>query len=383
MPGWQSDSALRLKTDQKILRRLKVALVSDDLTRCCLRRECRVWDLTPLNYALGFRIWKPDLLFVESAWQGWRNSWKYRIAAYPGHPDRTNAALARMVAMARDLGIPTVFWNKEDGIHFNRFAKSAVLFDSIFTVDENCVPAYKRLVGPEVRVGTLMFGIQPAIHFALPHRPRHARGCFVGSYSSHIHERRRAWQDMIFRSSDSIGITVFDRNSGRKSPNYRYPSLPGLEIRPAVPHEKTAQVYRDHLFSLNVNTVDDSPSMFSRRLIEIMACGSIAVTNPSAAIVNHFDGLCHVVGSEEEARELFSRLRHGPSKGDLEMARAAAATILAHHTWENRLGAVCNEAGIVLEESRIPRSAAGARRQAAGKRGEKDIDKVKGQTYTY
>ena len=145
-------------------REFKFALVSDELTRACLAHECQVHDLTPLNYKLLLKFWKPDLLFVESAWHGHRNAWKFRIAGYPDHLERNNMALRKVVGYAKGLGIPCVFWNKEDAIHFDRFINSAKLFDHIFTVDENCINRYRAVVGPNVTVNTLMFPVQPATH---------------------------------------------------------------------------------------------------------------------------------------------------------------------------------------------------------------------------
>jgi hypothetical protein len=319
--------------------RLRIALVSDALTQSSLQAECDIITITPRNHKFALKYGRPDLLLVESAWQGHADKWKFRIAAYPDHPERSNAALARLVARARDAGIPTVFWNKEDGIHFDRFIDSARLFDHIFTVDENCVPRYRAVVAPDVTVNTLLFAVQPATHGFSGFDFKYNRSNFVGSYSRHIHDRRRRWQDMYFDAAaqTGLGVTVVDRNSGRKAAHYRYPQLPGLEVRPAVTHAQTAQIYKDYLVSLNVNTIEDSATMFSRRLVEILACGGIAVTNPTPAVARYFQEYCHVVGTPDEAHALFDRLRHGPDARDLERARAGAEYVLREHTWAHRL----------------------------------------------
>ena len=98
----------------------RIGLVADELTRSCLHHECTVIDLAPSNFGVLLKRERPDLVFVESAWDGLHNAWKYQIASYPSHPQRSNASLRQLVAHARDLGIPTVFWNKEDGVHFDR-----------------------------------------------------------------------------------------------------------------------------------------------------------------------------------------------------------------------------------------------------------------------
>jgi hypothetical protein len=328
--------------------KLKVALVSDELTRCCLSHECRIWNVTPMNYRLVFRYWKPDILFVESAWKGVGNSWKFKIAAYPDHPQRSNVRLAEMVAIAKEMGIPCLFWNKEDGVHFERFIASASLFDAILTVDENCVPRYRSRLGSTVPVGVLPFAVQPAIHYPDEGHERgekkYPKGNFVGSYSKHIHPRRREWQEMLMHGASDVGLDMYDRNSGRWSPIYRYPNLPGIKVKSAVAHPKTRELYSRYCFSLNVNTVEDSATMFSRRLVEIMASGGLAVTTPAKSVEHFFEGLCHVVESQEQARELFTRLKHGYLRADRDMISEATEKVHREFTWTRRLEQICDVA---------------------------------------
>lgn len=327
----------------------RISLISDELTQYCLALESQVHHLTPLNYELQLRFKKPDLLLVESAWHGIRNTWKYEIAAYPAESKRTRQRFHRLVSCARNLGIPTVFWNKEDSVHFDRFIDSAKLFDHVFTVDSNCIPRYKAVMGEQASVHTMMFPVQPAIHSFTGFNFKYRRSNFVGSYSHHVHDRRRQWQDMAFGASTNsgLGLTVFDRNSDRKSGQYRYPSIAGLTVQSAVSHAKTAQLYKDYLVSLNVNTVDDSPTMYSRRLVEILACGGIAVTSPAPSVDALFSDYCHVVSNIEEAKVLFDRLqRDGASSKDLERASAGSEYVLREHTWANRIAQITKVVGL-------------------------------------
>ncbi|MBA3588103.1 glycosyltransferase [Methylibium sp.] len=327
--------------------RLHIALLADDLTRSCLRHECRITDVTPANFATVLRRQRPDLLFVESAWAGLDNCWKFRVAQYPDHPERNNADLVRLVVCARELGIPAVFWNKEDGVHFERFLGSARLFDTIFTVDAACVPRYRERLGEQVRVGLLPFAVQPAIHSFSGFGERAPDACFVGTYDRNIHPGRLARQEMLLEpAAATLGLTAIDRNSHRRGTNYRYPPWPGLRVRPRLAHHRTAEVYKSHLVSLNVNTIEDSNTMFSRRLIEILACGGLAVSTPAQAIDALFKDCCHVVSSREEAVALFERLRRdGYSAQDREMITYASALVLREYTYARRLDTVLDAIG--------------------------------------
>lgn len=330
---------------------MNLFLLSDALTSASLSSESGM-KVKQIHSGLQFSgltlFGKPDFLLVESAWQGYKNRWKYKIASYPDVPKRNNLALRRLVESAKSKGIPTVFWNKEDSVHFGRFIDSAKLFDHVFTVDENCIPKYKAVMGESASVHTLMFAVQPKFHFFDGFHFKHNRANFVGSYSHHIHSQRRAWQDQMFHAATStgLGLTAFDRNSTRKSDNYRYPVLPDMEVLPMLSYPYTAQVYKDYLVSLNVNTVDNSSTMFSRRLVEILACGGIAVTNPSLAVNKMFRDYCHVVHDVDEMQELFARLRYGPSADDLARAEAGARYVAEHHTWHHRLEQIAKVIGL-------------------------------------
>lgn len=316
---------------------LKIAIIADDLTRQCLEIECQVMSVTPKNWRAVLGLWKPDIFFVESAWYGRRGSWKYQIAAYPDYSNRSNARLARVVAHARDAGIPTVFWNREDGVHFKRFIDSAKLFDKILTVDGNMLPSYRAALGGTPQLDVMMFAISPALH-APDLREPVRRASFVGSYNRDIHPARVAWQHRIFEAAETIGITAYDRNSGRSPMKYRYPVRPWIRVHQAVPHSRTAEIYRSHIVNLNVNTITNSSTAFSRRFIEILASGGFALSNPTTAITTLFADYCKVTDSFEEASLFFSRIAcDGLSNYEREQARAGAEYVLNNHTWRHRI----------------------------------------------
>lgn len=315
---------------------MNIHLISDSLTSQSLLLQ----DEKIQQSWFFLRKRQKSILFVESAWHGYKDRWKYKIASYPDHPKRTNEKLVRLVEKAKKKGIPTVFWNKEDSVHFDRFIDSAKHFDHIFTVDVNCVQKYREVVPTSTTVDVAMFPIQPRIHHFQGFNFQKNEANFVGSFSKHIHDKRRERQELLFSSALKAGlpVTIFDRNSDRKSDNYRYPEQEfGLKIMPALNYADTANIYRNFAVSLNVNTVEDSPTMFSRRVVEILACGGILVSTPSLAMNELFVEYCHIVQSEDEAVELFQRLKYGPSKLDLEMAKAGSDYVLQNFTWRQFL----------------------------------------------
>lgn len=316
---------------------LKIALISDDLTRSCLTPEANIFNITPWNYKIGLKHWKPDLLFVESAWNGYLNSWKYKIASYPNRKTNKNKHLEKVVNYAQNLGIKCVFWNKEDNVHFERFISSASLFDYILTVDENCINKYKQAINRDIKVASLLFAVQPSIHYFKDFNYQYKKVSFVGSYNKHQHDKRRDWQDLLFSASTDFGLDIYDRRSNKKSDNFKFPDYPSTVLKNRVSHHKTGDVYRAYIANLNVNTVTDSKTMFSRRLIEIMACGRLVITNPADSIDQYFHDYCSVVHNQEELLEIYAKLKQGYSKIDKEKIREGSELILNNHTYTHRI----------------------------------------------
>ena len=316
----------------------RIALISDELTSFALE-DCsvKIFQIKDKNWFQLFKIFKPDFILVESVWRGYKEAWRYKVASYTDYPERHNDDLQRLLEMADKYNVPAVFWNKEDGAHFNRFINTASLFKYILTVDSNCVERYQAILGDKVKVGVLPFAVQPKFHYPATSPPRYRKSLFIGSYSKHIHNARQQWQDMAFSAASPYGLDIIDRNSDRNPDVYRYPDLPNTTVFPNVPYNKTGDVYRQYSHCINVNTVTDSPSMFSRRLIEIMACGRLAVSNPSVSVSTRFEGMCEVIDSKEQADELFAQLSKGYTKQQVEMMRYASAHVLENYNYDQWL----------------------------------------------
>ena len=327
---------------------LKVAVIADLFTSTCLSEECRIRCVTPKNYREVLGSWKPDLLFVESIFHGYRGCWRYRVAKQPKYLRLTKPrTIFKVITYARLHGVPTVFWNKDDGAFFENFIDVAKKFDYIFTTDKQCLDRYRCQVPAYVPVNTLTMPYQPKLHnFTGFHFTRN-EVCFTGSYYQRILGERKWFLDMVFDVCDETNtrINAYDRNRHRMSRKFEFefcfPQKKQLYVHDRVSHGETARIYKSHAISLNVNSVTNSETMYSRRLLEILACGGIAVTNPSRAVERYFRDYCHVVNTREEAKELFSRLRGGPSEEDKERAEAGAGYVLENHTWAHRLEELC------------------------------------------
>src|SRR5699024_9884684 len=98
--------------ESRTLSSLRVGVIGDEFTRSTLEDA---FDVELLNR----RSWreqlsaepKLDMIFVESAWEGNEAEWHRGVGHYS---DVESADLRGILSLARQSGIPTVFWNKED-----------------------------------------------------------------------------------------------------------------------------------------------------------------------------------------------------------------------------------------------------------------------------
>ena len=322
--------------------KLKVALVADYFTSVCLSAECRIRSLTPDNYRDVIGKWRPDLVFVESAFHGVQGEWRYKLARQPKYIRMSRPrTIRRLAQLVRDKGIPAVFWNKDDSAFFDAFIDVARLFPYVFTTDNTCLPRYAAQLPSGSRADVLAMPYQPAFHHFTGFAFEKNEACFVGSYYRNILNARREVMDMMFDACEhtAMPLHVFDRNSHRLSRffEFRYPRKPSLHMHDTIPYTETASAYKRYTVSLNVNSVTDSETMCSRRLLEILACGGILITNGSPVVDKVFRDYCHVITSPEQMRELLARLRFGPSADDRDRAEAGAAYVSKAHTWQCRL----------------------------------------------
>lgn len=326
-------------------RRLTVASVLDAFSHACFEHECELIPITPgcwRDELFGRRI---DLVLVESAWHGNDGAWQYRIAKYGAPP---GDEISEVLGWARRIGIPTVFWNKEDPPNFDRFIDRAATFDYIFTTDENCINRYERRVPSSTFLGVLPFAAQPRIHNSLIYQPRLNATSFAGTYYADDFEPRRRAMNMLLRVAARYGLDIFDRMHGvgdKESARYAFPNDLQTYIRGSLPYQELLKAYRRYRVALNVNSVSDSPTMFSRRVFELLACGTPVVSTQSLGIRRMFGELVPIVESEDEAVAAFDALMNDAAHW-LRASVRGMRSVFLNHTYAHRLETIAVAVGL-------------------------------------
>lgn len=323
-----------------------IACVLDEFSAQAFAPDAHLVHLTPDNWQRQLAPSAPAMLLVESAFAGHEAQWTGRIARF-GQPSQ---ALVDIVTACREASIPTVFWNKEDPINFEMFAVTAGLFDVILSVDVDSLERYRRLA-PHASLGVLPFAAQPAIHYPpVAERPRGV--AFAGAYYAAKHPERQEQMELILDPAREFGLDIYDR-LGKTDPRFRWPEKYQAHIRGTLSYAETVQMYRAYKVFLNVNTVTDSPTMCSRRIFELLACGTTTVSGPSRAIAELIPAdLVLVANTPDETRQHIRRALNDVDYADY-VATEGPKWIADGNTYADRLGSICRAAGL-LNSGAVP-----------------------------
>lgn len=322
-------------------KRPRIALVADQFTTFSLAPDADLIQITPFDWQWKLRFFKPDFLFVESTWRGYKNSWQGKIASY-SHSSPNKPELRKLLEFCRKRKITTIFWNKEDPFHFERFADAAALFDVVYTTDAGSLERYYALPHQAFQhVGVLMFAAQPSWYQPAVSGERGAGIAFLGGYyGNELAERSRTQEDVLYALRDR-GLIIFDR-FWQKNNGCSYPDKLLPYCKPAISPISVAKAYRQYQLYLNFNTISQSSTMLSRRVFELAAAGCPIISTPSIAMDNIFGKSIVAVSDGTAAREWCVQLQQDIQQRN-ELGKQAREIVLAQHTWQHRLAQLNSE----------------------------------------
>jgi hypothetical protein len=285
----------------------------------------------------------PALIFVESAWEGNGGAFRYDLAHFA---KRHGSPLRDVLAAASRSAIPTVFWNKEDPVHFDDFSAVATQFDWIFTTDADCIVRYGELADHR-NIGALPFAAQPRLHNPIgAPAPRLARACFAGSWQADIFADRGADVELLLRPVLDAGLLdIFDRMAAPGAKGARFPAPYDRAVVGFRSYEDLLTEYRRYACFLNVNSVKTSPTMCSRRVFELLACRTPVVSTPSRAIDELLGDAVITVETAGEARTAVERLTTDPEHRD-RVGQLGYRSVMSHHTYGHRVDQILTTLGI-------------------------------------
>ncbi len=311
----------------KANRQVRMACIMDDFTYGSYAPECELHQLTPENWLNELEACQPEVLFIESAWRGKDELWGSKV----GH---CSQELQGIVAWCRKRNIPTLFWNKEDPVHFETFLTTAKLFDFVFTTDMDCIHRYKAALGHD-HVYFLPFACQPQVNNPIEKYVRKDAFCFAGAYYVRYPERTRDLESFVQELPSYKPLDIYDRNYGKDDPNYQFPAEYQPHIVGTLPYSEIDKAYKGYRYAINLNSVKQSQTMFARRVYELLGSNTLTISNFSRGVRLLFGDLVITSDSGAEVRRRLQELEANNSIDRLRLAGLRKA--MSEHTYADRM----------------------------------------------
>jgi spore maturation protein CgeB len=286
-----------------------------------------------------------DFFLAESIWKGHDEQWIWAMSS----PDSPNGErLKEVLEYCKEINLKKIFWNKEDPVNYDRFITTAKRFDVIFTSDNRSIPRYVEDCGHE-NIHAMAFACQPIIHNPVRNKlPIHSI-CFAGSWYVREHGDRKRQTKLLVDASKKDGIHIYDRFYGTNDAN-RFPSSYSRFVRGSMPYEECCMAYRAYKLFLNVNSVMNSDTMFSRRVFEILASSTHVLSTPSEGMENMLPFGVTVVDSLNDAQQAITHLLANDEERN-KSAHLGYRHVMNNHTYSHRVGDMLDKLGI---QSEIP-----------------------------
>lgn len=332
---------------------LRIAAISDEFSWCAWNFEANLFTFEPETWRDSLESQRPDVVLIESAWRGVNNTWYYQLRQL-GSRDEVSYVLPDIAEWCRSRKVPLVFYNKEDPPNYAAFIDAARQCDFVFTSDENCVEAYRKDLGHE-RVFSLPFAAQPRIHnpIAAP-GGRSGSLCFAGTWYNSRHAQRQDDARNVLEPALKFDLDIFDRMADSRDAAYHWPKEFTGAIRGGLPYWKMVSTYKKYNAFLNVNSVHDSPTMFSRRVFELLACGTPVISSYSKGIDTMLGSDLVLMSKDQETTAKLLRRVLEDSEYRERLALRGQRTVFSEHTYSHRLKQILDSIGFETEALPLP-----------------------------
>ncbi|MFD2759371.1 glycosyltransferase family 2 protein [Gulosibacter faecalis] len=263
-----------------------------------------------------------DVLLVTSAWRGLNGEWHGVSIMSPAR----DLIIQEIIPAAKQRNVPVVFYSKEDPPNYSKFIGIARHCDVILTSAEEMLPKYQRDAPGARHFSALPFGVSYLHHNPLGSRRVNDRiWTFAGSWHREKYAQRRTAAMNIFNGLVGAGeqLYIFDRNSELALEKYQFPEALLPNMYHAVDHGDLLQMQRLLPVAINLNSVQNSQTMFANRALELQAMGTLIMSNYNAGLNSQFPHIL-MPDSEVDARDWAASLTDNDvSRAQLDGVRSA------------------------------------------------------------
>lgn len=305
---------------------LKVACIMDEFTYSSFEPEFDCFLLTPGGYISELSDFNPDFIFIESAWKGNSGKWETLIS-------NLGEEIAGVFKWAKLNNVHSIFWNKEDPVHFSTFLPVAKLADYIFTTDPESIFDYQKHVNHH-RVFFLPFAVQPLKHNPIEQYSRQSGFCFAGSYYSRYPQRVRDFKRIYEVASANDTVDIYDRHFESNNRLVKFPSEYQKSVKGNLSFKDIDLAYKGYRFGININTVKQSQGMFARRVLELMASNTLVISNYARSLKLLFGDLIFSSDSSSNLELWINELRSESLYRKIRLS--ALRKVMLEHTYADR-----------------------------------------------
>lgn len=269
-------------------RKTKIGIVADEFLFNSLECAADFYPLTPAN----FRSVIPnlDMVLIVSAWRGLDGEW---LGLAQQSWETRRIAEEELIPFAKEQNLPVIFYSKEDPPNYSNFLGLAKLADHVFTSAEEMIPNYQNDLGENAKVSAIRFGVNYKFHNPLGSARHTGREVlFAGSWLRHKYPQRRQAAEKIFDgvAASEEQFVILDRNleldqeSFSNLERYNFPDRFVPHIHGPLEHRELQQIQKLLPLAINLNSVVASQTMFANRVVELLAMGTLLLSNYNAGV---------------------------------------------------------------------------------------------------
>lgn len=312
--------------------KIRVAFLCDEMTWADFSCYCESIFLLPGSWREQLETFSPDLFFCEAAWSGldvYDGCWRGRVCRNRNVYFENRKELLAILDYCKKREIRAAFWNKEDPMLFQNgsydFVDTALRFDVIFTTAAECIAKYQKLGAKKIYL--LPFGVNTDLFYPADNlnnlnkksggreKDKNNKILFAGSWFADQPRRCRDLSDLLdYAIRQGFEPDIYDRHFDSPEPRFRFPAKYAPYIRPAVPFARMPELTRRYKLAININSVTDSDTMYSRRVLQTAACGLKIWSNFSPGVLKipgcrvvYLDGVGKALEIQSDFDELKAR----------------------------------------------------------------------------
>ena len=340
--------------------KLRIGIICDEFFYDSISASANFIYLTPDNWQEQLEQGL-DAFFYVSAWRGLHDEWKgsaslkYQERQFfdsllpdslrdtPKETHSLHAVVMEIIKTCRKKNIPTLFYSKEDPPNFWNFAEFSQYCDYVFTSCIECVETYRQFCGHD-RVRAVCFGINPTVHNPIGcHQTEKEREVLFSGSWMEKYPKRCEGMSKIFDGILEAGyaLHIIDRNYPDNR-RYSYPAPYYSHVSRALPHGILQKVHKTADWAVNINTIQDSDTMFANRAFELQANGVLLLSNYSVGV----NSLLPNIAMVEDMAEVDGILSCMTEEEMYERQMMGVRAVMTGHTCFDRLSEFLKPLGL-------------------------------------